>query len=80
MLASYVIPTEEVRWDGNRRLATLNRGFRRSQSIGGGSKGNPKNDGIRKHRSHAYAQPNAGMTCFLKPAFSMYKGAILFET
>ena len=42
--------------------------IRRSQSMGGGpKKEEPYCDGIRKHRFLALAQPNAGMTCFLKP-------------
>ena len=45
------------------------RGYvRKRESIGGGAKKvKTMNDGIRKHRFLALAQPNAGMTCFLLP-------------
>ena len=43
----------------------------RGESMGGGpKKEEPYCDGIRKHRFLALAQPNAVMTCFLKPVAS----------
>ena len=40
----------------------------RRESMGGGPKKvTAINDGIRKHRFQALAQPSVGMTCFLLP-------------
>ena len=49
-------------------MSFLRRHVREGESMGGGTKKEePYCDGIRKHRFLALAQPNAGMTCFLKP-------------